>query len=158
MTSTRYSSIRDERSIISTRGQRRGDPRLCRIPVPSRMSSFPRLMRVDLVLRMGRWCLFDRGGGVVQLAVSVVDITPGQAFIPFHFGYFDSTDGRARAANELTIGLLPCVPSSMLSCRPKEELSLGNKDRTLFDTTNESSRTMGPNIKTTHIQIWRNPN
>ncbi|MDF2434820.1 MAG: hypothetical protein JWP44_4451 [Mucilaginibacter sp.] len=31
-------------------------------------------------------------------------VGPGHVFIPFHFGYWDSTDGRARAANELTIG------------------------------------------------------
>lgn len=44
--------------------------------------------------------------GAVQLPVSVGDIAPGHAFIPFHFGYFDARDSRARAANELTIGEL----------------------------------------------------
>ena len=42
--------------------------------------------------------------GVVELKASVGDISPGQVFIPFHFGYWDSKDGRARAANELTLG------------------------------------------------------
>lgn len=42
--------------------------------------------------------------GAVEMRVSVGDMAPGQAFIPFHFGYFDSTDGKSRAANELTIG------------------------------------------------------
>ncbi|KAJ9322825.1 hypothetical protein DTO027B5_595 [Paecilomyces variotii] len=41
--------------------------------------------------------------GAVEMRASVGDIAPGQAFIPFHFGYFDSTDGKSRAANELTI-------------------------------------------------------
>jgi anaerobic selenocysteine-containing dehydrogenase len=36
---------------------------------------------------------------------------PGHVFIPFHFGYWDSTDGRARAANELTIGEWALMPS-----------------------------------------------
>ncbi|KAL2126326.1 hypothetical protein VTI74DRAFT_1173 [Chaetomium olivicolor] len=31
------------------------------------------------------------------------DITEEQVFIPFHFGYWDSQDGRVRAGNELTI-------------------------------------------------------
>lgn len=43
--------------------------------------------------------------GAVQLPVSVGDIEPGHAFIPFHFGYFDANDSRARAANELTTGM-----------------------------------------------------
>lgn len=43
--------------------------------------------------------------GAVQIPVTVGDIAPGHAFIPFHFGYFDVTDNRAKAANELTIGM-----------------------------------------------------
>ncbi|KAL7944130.1 hypothetical protein V8C42DRAFT_327780 [Trichoderma barbatum] len=41
--------------------------------------------------------------GEVELRATVGKIAEGQVFIPFHFGYWDSTDGRARAANELTI-------------------------------------------------------
>ncbi|KAK4937352.1 hypothetical protein LTR28_009863 [Elasticomyces elasticus] len=40
--------------------------------------------------------------GAVQLKASVGRISKGQTFIPFHFGYWDTTDGKARAANELT--------------------------------------------------------
>lgn len=29
-------------------------------------------------------------------------VSRGEVFIPFHFGYWDATDKRARAANELT--------------------------------------------------------
>lgn len=43
--------------------------------------------------------------GEVQLQADVGDIADGQAFIPFHYGYFDSKDNRSRAANELTQGL-----------------------------------------------------
>lgn len=43
--------------------------------------------------------------GQIELKVAAGKIGPGQAFIPFHFGYFDSKDGRSRAANELTIGM-----------------------------------------------------
>ncbi|SPQ25718.1 ce7303bf-9278-48e3-8345-00a1e71a899c [Thermothielavioides terrestris] len=40
--------------------------------------------------------------GAVELKCSVGGIAEGQVFVPFHFGYWDSQDGRARAANELT--------------------------------------------------------
>lgn len=41
--------------------------------------------------------------GSVELPARIGEIEAGQVFIPFHFGYFDSKDGRSRAANELTI-------------------------------------------------------
>ena len=41
--------------------------------------------------------------GAVEMKARIGRITVGQVFIPFHFGYRDSADGRARAANELTI-------------------------------------------------------
>ncbi|KAB5576489.1 hypothetical protein GE09DRAFT_1170103 [Coniochaeta sp. 2T2.1] len=42
--------------------------------------------------------------GAVEMKCRVGRMTrPGHVFMPFHFGYWDSTDGRARAANELTI-------------------------------------------------------
>ncbi|RDW64542.1 molybdopterin oxidoreductase family protein [Aspergillus mulundensis] len=41
--------------------------------------------------------------GQVELPVKIEGINKGHVFIPFHFGYFDSQDRRARAANELTI-------------------------------------------------------
>ncbi|KAI9370266.1 hypothetical protein BJX61DRAFT_549084 [Aspergillus egyptiacus] len=40
--------------------------------------------------------------GQVELQVKIDEIIKGHVFIPFHFGYWDSKDGRARAANELT--------------------------------------------------------
>lgn len=43
--------------------------------------------------------------GQVELSVKIEGINQGHVFIPFHFGYFDSKDKRARAANELTIGM-----------------------------------------------------
>lgn len=42
--------------------------------------------------------------GKVELEVSVGKIAKGQVFIPFHFGYWDTENKRARAANELTTG------------------------------------------------------
>ena len=42
--------------------------------------------------------------GKVQVKVAVGKISRGQTFMPFHFGYFDAKDDRARAANELTMG------------------------------------------------------
>jgi ferredoxin-nitrate reductase len=37
--------------------------------------------------------------GQVELLVRIGGIEKGQTFIPLHFGYFDSADGKARAAN-----------------------------------------------------------
>lgn len=45
--------------------------------------------------------------GEVELKAAVGKISQGQVFISFHFGYWDSKDGRARAANELTIAKRP---------------------------------------------------
>lgn len=42
--------------------------------------------------------------GSVQLKASIGRVSKGQIFIPFHFGYFDSSNEKARAANELTTG------------------------------------------------------
>lgn len=42
--------------------------------------------------------------GAVQMPVYVGKIAKGQVFMPFHYGYWDSSDGKARAANELTRG------------------------------------------------------
>ena len=42
--------------------------------------------------------------GKVQLKATIGRMSRGQTFIPFHFGYFDATDDKARAANELTMG------------------------------------------------------
>ncbi|PKS10757.1 hypothetical protein jhhlp_002514 [Lomentospora prolificans] len=42
--------------------------------------------------------------GAVEMKVRIARTKEGQVFIPFHYGYFDCKDGRARAANELTIG------------------------------------------------------
>lgn len=49
--------------------------------------------------------------GAVELRCKVGRIFEGQVFIPFHFGYFDSKDGRARAANELTVGKCNLSPT-----------------------------------------------
>jgi len=43
--------------------------------------------------------------GKVQIPAAVGDIDKGKVFVPMHWGYFDSTDDRARAGNELTIGI-----------------------------------------------------
>ncbi len=50
----------------------------------------------DVVVRSRR--------GVVEMPVKIGKIAKGQVFIPFHYGYWDAPDDRARAANELTQG------------------------------------------------------
>lgn len=42
--------------------------------------------------------------GAVEVRARVGGTKVGQVFLPFHFGYWDGKDGRARAANELTVG------------------------------------------------------
>ncbi|KAK5218873.1 hypothetical protein LTR47_011629 [Exophiala xenobiotica] len=46
--------------------------------------------------------LVESRRGKVQVSARVGLIAPRQVFIPFHFGYFDAHDGKARAANKLT--------------------------------------------------------
>lgn len=41
--------------------------------------------------------------GAIQVKAAIGRISRGQTFIPFHFGYFDSEDEKAQAANELTL-------------------------------------------------------
>lgn len=42
--------------------------------------------------------------GKVQMPAGVGDMEKGKVFVPMHWGYFDRTDDRSRAGNELTIG------------------------------------------------------
>ena len=50
----------------------------------------------------GDWARVSSVRGEVEARVRVGKIDAGQVFLPFHFGYWDAQDGRARAANELT--------------------------------------------------------
>lgn len=50
----------------------------------------------------GDMVLAESRRGKIEVVARVGDIQVGQVFIPMHYGYFDSSDGRARAANELT--------------------------------------------------------
>lgn len=58
----------------------------------------------DLQLSDGEMVVVRSRRGCVELPVSIGGINDGEVFIPFHFGYFDTNDRRARAANELTMG------------------------------------------------------
>jgi ferredoxin-nitrate reductase len=64
----------------------------------------------DHGLEDGQEVLVESIRGKVQLPVRIGGVEKGQTFIPFHFGYFDSTDGKARAANELTTGMHSPIP------------------------------------------------
>jgi ferredoxin-nitrate reductase len=46
--------------------------------------------------------LIESVRGQIEIQATIGEIAEGQVFIPFHYGYWDATDGRARAANELT--------------------------------------------------------
>ncbi|KAL4876787.1 hypothetical protein BJY04DRAFT_231398 [Aspergillus karnatakaensis] len=54
-------------------------------------------------LTAGEMVIVRSRRGEVELPVKIDEINDGHVFIPFHFGYFDTQDKRARAANELTI-------------------------------------------------------
>jgi ferredoxin-nitrate reductase len=60
-------------------------------------------------LAEGDFALVESRRGKVELRARIGDIRKGRVFIPFHFGYFDATEGRARAANELTQGKSPVL-------------------------------------------------
>uniref|UniRef100_A0A093XDL3 Nitrate reductase n=1 Tax=Talaromyces marneffei PM1 TaxID=1077442 RepID=A0A093XDL3_TALMA len=57
----------------------------------------------DLQLKEKDMVVVRSRRGAIELPVVIGNIEKGQVFIPFHFGYFDAKDERARAANELTI-------------------------------------------------------
>lgn len=63
----------------------------------------------SLDVKTGDEVLVQSRRGQVQLSVKVANIEQGQTFIPFHFGYFDAMGGKAREANELTLGESPCL-------------------------------------------------
>lgn len=58
----------------------------------------------SLQLTNGEMVVVRSRRGGIELPVKIGEINQGHVFIPFHFGYFDSKDSKARAANELTIG------------------------------------------------------
>lgn len=53
----------------------------------------------------GDLVLIESRRGKIEIEAQIGEIMEGQIFIPFHYGYFDSKDERARAANELTDGM-----------------------------------------------------
>ncbi|KAJ5982023.1 hypothetical protein N7451_012123 [Penicillium sp. IBT 35674x] len=57
----------------------------------------------EIGVSSGEMVIVQSRRGQVEMPVKIEGINQGHVFIPFHFGYFDSKDKRARAANELTI-------------------------------------------------------
>ncbi len=62
----------------------------------------------ELGIEDGDYARLESPRGAIQAAVRITGIRRGTVFVPFHYGYWDSSDsagpdGRARAANELTI-------------------------------------------------------
>lgn len=56
----------------------------------------------ELGIEEGDMVIAESRRGKIEIKARVGLMRKGQVFIPFHYGYFDSSDGRARAANELT--------------------------------------------------------
>ena len=66
----------------------------------------------ELDVKDGEIVLIESRRGKIEVPVRVGWIADKHAFIPFHYGYFDSHDGRARAANELTRGRIAAMTKS----------------------------------------------
>lgn len=81
--------------------------------------------------------------GAVEMILRAGRIKEGQAFMPFHFGYWDSTDGRARAANELTTGKRGHSPNGP-----------GRRGSALLRLIAYGARTVGSNLEATDLQSW----
>lgn len=56
----------------------------------------------ELGISEGDMVVAESRRGKIEVVARVGGIAKGQVFTPFHYGYFDSKDARARAANELT--------------------------------------------------------
>lgn len=56
----------------------------------------------QLGIKEGDMVIAESRRGKIEIEARVGLMKKGQVFLPFHYGYFDSPDGRARAANELT--------------------------------------------------------
>lgn len=56
----------------------------------------------EIGVKTGDQVVVESARGSIQVKASVGGINKGQSFVPFHFGYFDASDDRSRAANELT--------------------------------------------------------
>jgi ferredoxin-nitrate reductase len=94
----------------------------------------------ELGVTEGDVVLVESRRGRVEVPVRVGKIVEKQVFLPFHYGYFDSNDGRARAANELTRGRMVEMATS-----PGYHL---NTLLILY-------RTVGRGFQATHVQIRR---
>lgn len=66
-----------------------------------------------LGIKEGNWVIVESKRGKIELQARVGLMAEKQVFLPWHFGYFDARDGRARAANELTQGMV-CKPNYLL--------------------------------------------
>ncbi|CRK34308.1 hypothetical protein BN1708_006324 [Verticillium longisporum] len=56
-----------------------------------------------LDIQTGDMVIVSSRRGAIEVRARVGGTKVGQVFLPFHFGYWDAKDGRARAANELTV-------------------------------------------------------
>jgi anaerobic selenocysteine-containing dehydrogenase len=95
-----------------------------------------------LNIKDGDRVIVESRRGQVEVKASVGLMADGQVFIPFHFGYYDSKDGRATAANELTQGEHDDFLSRVFQV-------------SLMLTT---VRAMGSGFQAANVQIWRRPN
>lgn len=105
----------------------------------------------DLGIADGGQVVVRSRRGEVQLKASVGNISRGQTFIPFHFGYFDSKDDRARAANELTterwdvISKQPCFKAGAVQIAKCAE-SQSDRPRVVAHSAQETLKiTVGKN-------------
>ena len=79
-----------------------GRSRALRDAAPDERIQIARRDAEPLGIGEGDWVRITSRRGEAEARATLGDIEPGQAFVPFHFGYWDAP-GRTRAANELTI-------------------------------------------------------
>ena len=102
MRNTRSTSALGAWCSTSIRAPRPAARKHCATPHRRSGSRSPAIDAEALGIGEGDWVRVTSRRGKVEARATVGDIEPGQAFVPFHFGYWDAP-GHAQAANELTI-------------------------------------------------------
>lgn len=123
-------------------------------------------------LQDGDWAVIKSARGKVEMKVEIGNMSEGNTFIPFHFGYFDNPEGPSRAANELTrenwdsVSKQPMFKSGAISVQkadysPSGEVKLHSKapnlaaSRQVAEEKPDAQRVgYGDAPRERHLEIW----
>ena len=102
----------------------------------------------ELEIVDGEMVVAESKRGQIEVKARVGLMAKGQVFVPFHYGYFDRTDDRARAANELTqerwdsVSKQPLFKSGAVRVKKVNGVQVHAKERhTSFVEKKEQDRT-----------------